>query len=1022
MNSGNPSIDFLFDGLSSIYRKDNGMVHSNLYTFIGAYGEVFADAKRKYDQIANNRYINTADPDALQDNFGVLIDFPKPPRLNTLSNGDEIYRSMLRAMFKVFQSGSTNASMNLALDTAASFLTIDPRTEDAVTVINYTTLLTVDNQIELTWHAVKTSGDFVVGVADPSDIIFFPQDLIVTNYNDDSRIISFTGTVNTGVQYQIIYSRDNTSYRGTNWINTEDSTEVLPSPFMLRSGTIPTFNDPQFSYWWSTYNADGQGVVIDEFSLNRTESSLAWRLPEKTIQFISPFNSDNVLTRTIEFYNNSGLAYDINVVNDTNPDVLFSDIPLNYYTDVSADYTDYYVRYSNNNSGPYIALDQFTGAMPKFLKKYKSIEFSSQNFGTLDFFEKNDNFNVNDLFGSGTRNIWLNVENIDGRYILSNENIYSRDFSLHEKIFYLETFSAGNLNNITSTYPAGVRISDLVGVPLTDKEDCLMVIGPSSGVNVAVSPILSPETLTTANHVEVDIFDGLNSGTATYIDVIRTGTSGEYNKFRFGIDIDTSEFEFSTSDPFAISKDFGFVETYFENSVSTTRTVTVSGLTSHIMNPYTYSTGTNPNILFSNTSLVVTGESATITPNASNSLISNTDKLSVQFQLANSMSFNITNVKFYGTGNITSVPFYNQEVFSMSASAGDTYWNFASQTYSFDPNTELFTPTLNGGVSTIPVSTGISTVEFLKGSGLVVDGVLYGSLGSLDNPAINWNNIGTSQSNLGSPNSLVITASSGTVLDHYELSNQALKTQFYETVANYSGITTATLPYYYQIFTDPNNDVAKKHYLLQFPRTFGWNRLKVDFGTNYSGLSAYLGENLFYGTGTIGFAGYIHPTSGVSLNSDTYYPESEFSYFDNIKASYYDANSTLGAYQVAINLQEDWAGSALSDSTIVDNKFFELDPQPNFQFNVLIKGLDESFIFIMNKIIEKLKPAHTIATSVFEKEQFLDTTTLVPIISNTGTDWETGNIMNNIIIKSTGQNVQPTLDLPGYITISGSGI
>jgi hypothetical protein len=1020
MNSGNPSIDSLFDGLSSIYRKDDGMVHSNLYTFIGAYGEVFADAKRKYDQIANNRYINTASPDALEDNFGILIDFPKPPRLNTLTNGDEIYRSMLRAMFRVFQSGSTNASMNLALDTAASFLTIDPRTEDAVTVINYTNLLSVDNQVELTWNAVKTSGDFVIGVADPSDIIFFPSDLIVTNYNDDSRIISFTGTVNTGVQYQIIYSRDNTSYRGTNWINTTDSTEVRTSPLALRSGTIPTFNDPQFSYWWNTYNADGQGVVIDEFSLNRTESSLAWRLPEKTIQFISPFNNDNVLTRTIEFYNNSGLAYDINTVSADNPDVTFSDIPLNYYTDVSANFTDYYVRYSNNNSGPNVALSQFTGAMPKFLKKYRSIEFASQNFGTLDFFEKNDSFDVNDLFGSGTKNIWVNVENVDGRYILSNENVYQREFSLHENVLFLENFSAGNLNKISSTYSDGVRISDLVGVPLTDKEDCLMIICPASGVNVSASPILNSGVLAAANHVEVDFLDSLNSGTATYIDVIRTGTSGEYNKFRFGIDTDTAEFEFTTSDPFAISKDFGFVETYFDSTVSTTRAVVVSGVTDGILNPYVYTTGTNPNILFSNTSIMTTGDVAAF-PNASNSIVGNSDKLSIQFKMGIYTSFVISNWKLYGTGNITSVPFYNQETFSMFATNTAPFWYISSNTNSFDPNTETFTPLTNGGVSTIPVSTGISTIEFIKGSGIYVDGVFYGSLGSLDNPGLRWGDLGIN-GNYGDPKSLMILASTGTEVYHYEVSNQALKTQFYATVANFSGISTTTLPYYYQIFTDPNNDIAQKQYLIQYPRTFGWNRLKVDFGTNYSGLNAYLGENLFYGTGTIGFAGHITPVSGISLNSDTYYPESEFSYFDNIKVSYYDSSSTLPNYQVAINLQEDWAGSSLSDSTIVDNKFFELDPQPNFQFNVLIKGLDESFIFIMNKIIEKLKPAHTIATSVFEKEQVLDTTTLVPIISNTGTDWETGNIMNNIIINSTGQNVQPTLDLPGYITISGSGI
>lgn len=1029
MNTGNVFLDNLFNGLSSIYRTDDGMVHSNLFTVFNADAEVFQDIQRKIDQIADNRYIATADPDALEANFGLLIDFPKPPRLNTLTNGDEIYRAMVRSLFKVFQSGSTNAAMNQALDTAVSFLTIDPRVEDAVTVVNYTYLLTVDNDITLSWDAIQPSGSFVVGPARPQDIEFFPSDIIPVAYDPNNRIVSFTGTINTGTQYQVIYSRDNRSFRGTNWINISDSTAQSPSPFTLSSGNIGTYNNPEFSYWWSTFNADGNGVVIDEFKITRQDSSLAWRLPEKTIQFISPYSGE-VLTRTIEFYNLSGTAYDIEHLDSVNLDSAFSDKPLNYYTDVSPLYTNYYIRYSNNNTGPAAALSQFNGALPKFLKKFQSIEFTSDNFGTLDFFEKTSGFDTNDIFGTGTRNVWLNVPNVNGKYILSNEELSERSFSLHERILFQENFESGQLNRIGSTYPSGTTITDLVGVPFFDKEDCLMLMSPAASLPVSASPIITGNAIQQTNRVQVDFFDPLNSGTNTFIDVIRTGTSAsDYNRFRFGIDSDILGIDFSSSDPLASSKTFGFVETYFNDTTSTARTVNVGDFISSGTASYVFVTGTNPNVLFSNTSLRPTGiAGGKITPNAPTGLIANADRWIIEFTntgTAASAGFNISMQNYTSLGTFAGVPKYGHEVINFyMGGAGVWEWQHI-QDVVVDGlgNTTL---SFVGGVTAIPIATGLNTLEMIKGSGTILNGNLYTT--QFPNPGKNWGNLGVAPNgggplntvSIGDPNSLEIISDGNKLFQHYDLQNDGAKQDFEEKLDLWPVISNSTVPYFYQIFTDPNNKSAPKVFLNQFPRNFGWNRLTIDFGTKYSGTTATFGESVFFNNPSVGFSGTLVAPSGIAMINTSELPTSEFSYFDNVKASYYDASQTLPEYQTAVILQEDWQGSALSESTIIDNKFFELDPQPNFQFNVLIKGLDESFIFIINKIIEKLKPAHTIATSIFEQDQSLDTTSQVPIVSSTGTDWETGNIMNNIIIKPTGESTSPTNDLPGLITISGN--
>lgn len=1027
MESGSPILNNLFNGLSSIYRTDDGMVNSNMFTILDAEAEVFDDIQRKINLVNDNTYIATASPDALEANFGVLVGFPKPPRLNTLTNGDEIYRAMLKSLFRVFQSGATTGSMDQSLSTAISFLTTDPNTNQIERVINHTHLFVVDSGIKLTWPAVHASGNNVNGPALASDIVFFPNDLIVTGYDNQNQTIAFTGNANTGTNYSIIYNRDNRPYNGSNWINLTNPNELNVSPFDLKSQPIQTYDNPLFSYWWNTFNADGAGVVIDQFAISGTESSLAWRLPEKTIEFISPYSS-NTLTRTIEFYNESGTAYNIEQVDNVNRDIFFSDIPLNYYTDVSPNFANYYIRYSANNNGPSVALTQFLGSLPKFTKRYSSIEFPSSNFGQLDFFEKNGNFSVNDLFGTGTTNIWLNVPNVNGIYVLSNDFLFQRQFSLHENILYTENFESGKLNRISTTNSTGTRISDVVGVPSFQKEDCLMLMGLTSGTSISVSPILTNDIVSVANHVEVDVFDSLNSGTKTLVDIVRTGNSGQYNKFRFGIDDDLLNFEFSALDPLAASKNFGFVETYFENANSTDRTMRVQNVLSPTtFKSYNFATGTNPNVLFSTISMVPSGGFVNVTPNASSSIISNANKGSIQYNDASTvngaLTFTMSNYRLLGTGLITNLPYYGSETFSMISHAG--FWNWSATTVSlFNPVNETTTLSTNGGITNIPYTTGTHVLEILKGTGVSIDGAVYtGS--SFQNLGITWSGLGIGTGpglanvSVGDINSFKVTANSSISFFHYDFENQSLKTNFNNTLNQYSGVSSAAIPYFYQIFNDPNATEAPKVYLNQFPRTYGWNTLKVDFGTTYTGTTAGINEVQFLNT-MIPFSGNLLATSGVSLSTETNYPLSEFSYFDNILASYYDASMVLPQYELSINLLNDWEGSALSESTIIDNKFFELEPQPNFQFNVFIKGLDPSFIFIINKIIDKLKPAHTIATSVFESDQSLDTTALVPIVSSTGTDWETGNIFNNIIIKATGQAIAPANDLPGFISISGN--
>jgi len=1016
MDSDNIYLDNLFNGLSSIYRNDNGMLNSNMFIIDNSYAEVFSDVQRKINQVSNNTYIATAEQAALEANFGTLINFPMPPRLNTVNQGGEIYRAMLKAMFKVFQSGATTASMQQALGTAVSYLTVDPNTTAAEQVVNYTTLYVTTSGISLAYPAVQASGGNILGpartgTAASGDIAFFPSDLIVTNYNPTTNTISFTGTVNTGTNYAIFYNRDNTAYNGTNWVNLTNPTGLAINPLDLIGDPIPSYDNPIFSYWWNTYNTDGNGIIIDQFALSGTDSSLVWRLPEKTIAYTSPFTGRPV-TQTVDFYNLTGTAYNIDIVTPSNPDTLFNDVPQNYYSDVSSNFNNYYIRYSANNNSTQPALFPFLGSLPTFTKYYNSISFFSSNFGNLDFFEKGSNFDVNNLLGTGTINAWINVPNVNGAYNLNNTNIVQRNYSLHEDILYFNNFEDGTLSRVSSTNWSGTRISDEVGVPLYQKEDCLMVFGLESGVSISTSPILNAATTSQGNHIEIDFYDGFNSGTQTLMDIVQTGTAGQYNRFRFGIDYDSV---ISSSDPFSNSLSSGFVETYFSSQQSVSHAINLTG-------SYTYTTGTNTNTIFSNQSLYATGNMSFIN-NAYPALVQNADNLLIQFDYQGGNLF-VALASIEPAGISNGEAWYStlwNQIFVSNGQLG--HGGSALGTFISNPHGAPVTSfNGGGGLFGIPVSSGIHTLQLLNNGNAIFDGATIPH-------AVPWDNLGTlgtahstngvvapyNEINAGDPLSVSVTVNSGTSILHYEFGNSTLRSQYLQTQS--TGISQ--YPYFYQNFTASGQSIVAKNYLSQLPREEGWHTLTVDFTTNYTCLNASMDSNQFLNL-NLPFSGNIASTSGISMITNTNYPLQEYSYFDNVTVSYYDPTKVLPLYNLTPNLAQDWEGSALSQSTILDNKFFQFDPQTNFQFEVIIKGLDPNFIFIINNIVAKLKPAHTIAITIFEQTQTLDTSVQLPVISNTGTNWETGNLNNNIIVEITGQSVVPTNGLPVYITISGT--
>ena len=536
MNTNNPSLNKLFSALSSIYSKDNGMQNSNLYIILNAYAEVLQDIQRIVNDTKNNTYLSLADDEGLQAKFGTMINFPKPPRLNTITNGDEIYRAILEALYAAFLNGSTVDAMKTGLSTVLTLLTIDESSNPTVLENNNVFFTTIDRKIQIPYNAISASGT----PANPSDFFIAPSGLTITGYEDLTRTVNFTGDIPvSGQTYTITYTRDHSKLINTNWMNFINQIETLPLPYDLKTFE-KTFQNPHFSFWWNTYNRDGKGVEIIDAALDASECGLVWRLPEKAISYINPYDGQ-LHDSCINLYDLSGSVYDINSLNkDMNPDQPQYPHILDYTIQVPDSPDGYYVRYSNNNS-IFTALSQFSGSFSiPSIRKGNYIAFGASDYGTLDFFQKNSYFDSTDLFGIGTQNIWTNVANLNGYYYLNADYVYERPFSLHETVLFNENFQSGPSSLSRFVFESGTGyIHDMIGVPIQPGEDCLQLLSNSSGIVSTVYPIIPSGILISGNQINLDFFDSLSSGNTTYIDSTIVDSNGIYSNnivdFRFGM-------------------------------------------------------------------------------------------------------------------------------------------------------------------------------------------------------------------------------------------------------------------------------------------------------------------------------------------------------------------------------------------------------------------------------------------------------------------------------------------------------
>ena len=1126
MESSNPFLNNLFNGLSSVYNNDNGMLNSNMYAVLNSYALVLQDIQRIINNTKANTYIATADPEQLQGNFGTLIGFPKPPRLNSLANGDEIYRAILRALYQDFQLAPTNISIQKAVAIILSFLTTDPTTSDYYLEQDKVFLHIPDNTIQLAYSAVPVvSSQFPnADVNDPSTYItFVPEGILTaTSFDTDTNTLTFTGNPTEAQEYTVVYYRDDVSLRGTNWINLTDPTATNTLPLDLKT-TENTFDNYKFSYWWNVYNRDGVGVEILENLLENQDQGIVWRLPQKTISYVSPYNSsgNTLLETAVGVYNNQGQIYDISIVTPENPDVLLSTIPLDYFSQVGVNVEDYYIRYSANND-LLVPFELFDGSFSGFQKNNYSMSFNSVNYGTLDFFEIGDNFDPNNLFGYGTKHVWLDVPYLRGQYTLNNSNFFDRKVSLHERVLFEDFFEAGNLEK-WSTPTDNAMISEAILNPFEQKEDCIKLFSKASGATTVSTAILPSDISVSGNYVAVDFLDVFNSGTNTYVDVIRTSGSN-FNQFRFGIVPDIN---------YATALEAGlpeiFVETYFPNSGNISSTVNYNYVSSGTSAPYHLASG-NPNTGLSNTSLRSSTDLTTeLFANLSGSDVANSDLIEFGF----GWSGNAVDLNFQFIENL---PVVGSNIFAPYNIRLSFDSSSPTILFSIDKFTSGGVYNPSAGDTGIAISQGYQSIEVIKGQHLKVNGVLY-TASQAWNPSQIWENasLGTGALstgtidafNLGDPKSFAVneTASfvtefekhsisginyntleqgvlvpvalnksdvktilgvfsgstiasgefpfsdtpssgagwysnvptlfftngnypslsgaataqlippsgvdyyvqylygpSGSSYSHFFLGNQGMA----EQVASTSG--SISLPYYYQISNvEGNIDNVPKTFLSGFPRSREWHRLTYDFGTGVSGNSLFSGTTAgidqyqFLNMSDIGMPVQME---SLSLNHSTIHPDSEFSYFDNAKVSYYDKNDTLPAYKVGQFIAKDWQGSILDQSTALENRVFAKETIPNFHFLVGVLGWTDDLVFIVQDIVEKLKPAYAFGTVLFKQEQSLDTTASGnSVLSNPVTNWDSGNTMNNIIIQASGsfEGLDITESDPGFITVNPSG-
>lgn len=1007
MNTNKKFLNQLFNNLSSIYSSNDGMINSNLFTIFNAYAGVFQNIDDIRQDTKNNTYLNYANTDVLEANFSPYVDFPKPPRLNTVTNGGEIYRAILRSIYNAFLNGSTEDSMDVGLSTILSYLTIDSRTDSIISESNNAFFNTFDRTIQLAYPAIYASG-----------ITILPSGLTVTDYNSSTNTITFTGSIPTsGQSYVISYFRDHTSQIDTNWINFTDPSGTNPLSYDLN--TIEnTFQNPKFSYWWDTYNRDGNGVKIIDGTLLPSEVGLVWRLPEKYITYNDPYTL--ALTKTtIDLYNLSGTVYDINSSNkECNPDVQQNTKILSYVNEVSRTPNNYYIRYSQNNS-IFTALDTFLGNVNQVEKvSDKSVDFSSDNFGILDFFEKGANFDINDLFGKGTKNVWLNVPNINKTYSLSSETFFDRPYSLHENILFYEFLENGQRSlNRFSVLNGSICLAEAVGTPIQDTENCLMLFGDS----VNVSPIIASGIIANGNKISIDLYDGMSSGTSTGIDVkfvnpINNLNNGEF-KLTFPSQNSLYDVLYSGSNGYLVQNTIPnyFVNTYFDNiddlnyniSVLSGGNITLSGESIYPSHP---------------NSLVVSGIGNRIIYANLNDL-SNVDY--IEFRISKNENFNI---QFnYSDVGLNSV--------SYSTSTTGLFWNKTSGKYSIGGNSghavlvsdgppAIYSGQGSGGGSVVgddPNPTlPFATIVFSKSKGNFIDGILPIILNNFIDGLgrVTFDVNGLAVNNPYIATAITLNIASGTNLYHYEIGNKESANNFYS--GNYDN------SYYYQIAYSGENINNRVKNTLPVPRSEGWHRFAFNLGSGMNNISAeldnyeFLNVNLPY-SGNFGFAGNVFNYSGISLLHSSINPDIEFSYFDNVKLSYYNSEKTNPQYNYLEDFTQDWQGSYLDQNTVISNRTFKGSRQANFTFELIILGLQNKFIYIIEDIVNKLKPAHTLVDINIQTNHILNTTSILSEYVNDSRDWETGNLTNNIEV-TTEVVATDILDLPGTIQISGASI
>lgn len=1001
MNSGNPFLDQLFNNLSSVYPTDNGMLNSNLFIYFQALANEFTNIQNQISGTYNNTYLALADTSALEANFSPFVGFPFPPELNTVTDGGNIYRAILISLYNAFLNGSTDESMYTALTTLLSFLTIDISTEPVISQSDSVFFNTFDNSIQLAYGALSSSGT----TAQPSDITIFPSGLTVTAYNNSTNVISFSGDIpSSGQSYVIEYFRDHTSQINTNWVNftTQNVFNPLPSNLKVMANT---FQNPEFSYWWNTFNLTGSGVQILDGGLNLSQQGLVWRLPEKFIEFTSPYNG---LTQqaTIELYNYQGQIYDINSPDKANnPDYPQSDTINSYVDQVSGNPNNYYIRYSQNNA-LFVPLEKFAGnVLQDQTVSNLFVNFISNNFGTLDFFEMGPNFDINDIFGFGTKNVWLNVTNQNGLYTLSNTFLFVRSFSLHENILFSEIFENGQLSlNRIETVSGTAILAEFVGVPLLQgSEDCLQLIGG----NASVYPIIASGTLVSGNRFQVDLFDALNSGTQTTVqfNIIDPLNQNVYGNtiFRFGIDKSILAPLFIAG-PISGTQientiPYGFIDTYFQ-SVDETSYSIISNAGS-----YNLASG-NPNIQ-SNFSLVSSGTSFSFSPNLSGNSLINTNDVFIEFNNNNTSASTLSLSIGTRVGDLfleqsimlnTGSPFYQWEV-------GYTYMS----------GNTIIAGGGTGGLTTIPIISGTNTIELIAGQNMKINGASYAGAGNIIyNP--NYLQPTPFYESFGESQAITAIVGSGLVTNNFSVANTTTKTQY-----GYS----AELPYFYQLAPSGQIiDNASKIYMGNLPRELGWHRFIFDLGSGLNNITSSLDNYQFLNTpltysGSFGFAGDLNDSSSITLNQNSIFSDHEFSYFGNVQFSYYTPTETRPEYNYLEDPIQDWQGSYLDQSAILSSRSFAGAGQPNFTFELVVLGLLPQFVSILTNLANKLKPCHTLMELEVTTDYELNTTSIIPENVGNPENWETGNVQNSIIVTED-LDTADNLDLPGAITITPS--